>query len=123
MLELHGALRYVECMDCDGLECRDSFQQRLMVDNGEWFNRVRDHDGHADRPDFDVELDGDPYASFHPAPCTRCGGRIKPGVVFHGGHVPREVSAYARDLASSCDAMLVLGSSLPVQSVRWPPQS
>ncbi|MEX2501865.1 MAG: Sir2 family NAD-dependent protein deacetylase, partial [Trueperaceae bacterium] len=48
--------------------------------------------------------------------CLRCGGTLKPDVVFFGEHVPRARVASAFALLRDAEALLVLGSSLTVFS-------
>ncbi len=67
------------------------------------------------RPDGDVELVEASTTFTFPA-CHACGGVLKPAVVFFGDGVDKQVAQRALDVASSCDAMLVVGSSLMVYS-------
>src|SRR4051812_1524001 len=48
--------------------------------------------------------------------CDRCGGLLKPDVVFFGENVPVAHYAQAREALAGADAMLVAGSSLMVYS-------
>ncbi|MCY1216895.1 NAD-dependent protein deacetylase [compost metagenome] len=48
--------------------------------------------------------------------CGRCGGILKPDVVFFGESVPRPRVDAARAALEAADAMLVVGSSLMVYS-------
>jgi NAD-dependent SIR2 family protein deacetylase len=66
-------------------------------------------------PDGDADHERD-LASFRVPPCERCGGTLKPDVVFFGECVPAERVAAARSALESADAMLVVGSSLMVRS-------
>ncbi len=47
--------------------------------------------------------------------CYECGGIIKPKVVFFGEPMPQKELFLASSLASQCDLMLVIGSSLQVE--------
>lgn len=80
---------------------------------------VRRPDGDVElpvrRPDGDVEL-VDAASMFVVPPCDACGGVLKPHVVFFGDGVDRDVAQRALDIASACDALLVVGSSLAVYS-------
>jgi NAD+-dependent protein deacetylase sirtuin 4 len=69
------------------------------------------------RPDGDVEL-GDAGSFFRvPAcPVANCGGVLKPDVVFFGDSVPLHKADAAAALASRCDAVLVVGSSVSTYS-------
>jgi len=48
--------------------------------------------------------------------CPRCGGILKPDVVFFGENVPRERVEAARRIVAVADVLLVAGSSLAVYS-------
>ncbi len=69
-----------------------------------------------DAPDGDADLKGADISSFRIPSCRRCGGVLKPDVVFFGENVPRDrVEAALRHL-DEADAMLIVGSSLMVYS-------
>jgi NAD-dependent deacetylase sirtuin 4 len=109
VVELHGALREVCCLDCGGIELREELQRRILALNPGWVPEVRPL-----APDGDAELD--PGESFVVPACERCGGTLKPNVVFFGENVPRlRVEACYSWLGLS-DAVLVVGSSLTVFS-------
>jgi len=111
VIDLHGRLDLVRCMDCEQRTSRDELQEELALLNPDWL----DLDA-ADAPDGDADLEGADFASFAVPSCRRCGGVLKPDVVFFGENVPRDrVEAAARHLASA-DAMLIVGSSLMVYS-------
>ena len=56
------------------------------------------------------------FSTFVIPACRRCGGVLKPDVVFFGENVPRDrVDAAFRHL-DEADAMLIVGSSLMVYS-------
>lgn len=48
--------------------------------------------------------------------CRRCGGLLKPAVVFFGENVPMKTVRIADALIKKCDSMLVIGSSLYVSA-------
>ena len=48
--------------------------------------------------------------------CERCGGILKPDVVFFGDAVPRETVARAYALFESCRGLLIVGSSVMIHS-------
>lgn len=112
VIELHGALRRVRCLDCTLIEPRDALQERLRELNPE-------HEAAfaaAPAPDGDAELPDEAVAAFRVAGCVRCGGVLKPDVVFFGDNVDRAVVDAAFAWVEACDALLVLGSSLTVFS-------
>ena len=109
VIELHGALHEVRCLGCGATEARDALQARLLA-----LNPGADAAAHALAPDGDAEVD--PAAGFVVPGCERCGGVLKPDVVFFGDNVPkpRVEAAFAR--LDAADALLVAGSSLTVYS-------
>ncbi|MGC1122054.1 MAG: NAD-dependent deacylase [Candidatus Methanofastidiosia archaeon] len=48
-------------------------------------------------------------------PTCKCGGWIKPDVILFGEKMPHETVRAAEELASSCELLLVVGTSLQVQ--------
>ena len=70
----------------------------------------------AAAPDGDADVDAAIIESFAAPRCERCGGLLKPDVVFFGENVPRERYAHACQALAGADAMLVAGSSLMVYS-------
>jgi len=111
VLELHGSLDRVVCLDCHDLSSRDELDRRLLAANRSWraaATRVN--------PDGDVELSDDVVGEFRVVDCARCGGVLKPDVVFFGESVPRERVDRAFTLVESAGCVLVLGSSLTVMS-------
>ncbi len=112
VIELHGALRRVRCLDCTLIEPRDALQERLRELNP----RHEAAFAAAPAPDGDADLPVEAVAAFRVAGCVRCGGVLKPDVVFFGDNVERAVVDAAFAWVEACDALLVLGSSLTVFS-------
>jgi NAD-dependent SIR2 family protein deacetylase len=111
VIDLHGRLDRVICMDCHGLLCREEMQAELLLRNPAWAHL---HGRMA--PDGDADIDGPPFSEFTVPSCTRCGGLLKPDVVFFGESVPRPRVDEAMRRLERADAMLVVGSSLMVYS-------
>jgi NAD-dependent SIR2 family protein deacetylase len=111
IVELHGALAEVRCLECGELSGRDAMQERLAEANAEWAGRVG-----ALRPDGDVELPDAVPQDFCVPDCRACGGTLKPDIVFFGENVADEVVTDAWSLLYDADALLVVGSSLTVWS-------
>jgi NAD-dependent SIR2 family protein deacetylase len=110
VIDLHGRLDRVRCMDCEARLARDDMQDALSRLNPDW--RARDA---ASAPDGDADLDDD-FSSFHAPSCRRCGGVLKPDVVFFGENVPpQRVGEAARHLERA-EAVLIVGSSLMIYS-------
>ncbi|MGL0787778.1 NAD-dependent protein deacetylase [Xanthomonas translucens] len=111
VIDLHGRLDVVRCMECERRLPREDFQQQLLQRNPHWATLQA---GQA--PDGDADLEDVDFAVFAVPACTQCGGVLKPDVVFFGENVPRERVAAAFAHLQQADAMLVLGSSLMVYS-------
>jgi NAD-dependent SIR2 family protein deacetylase len=120
VIELHGALERVGCLDCSAVVDRAELQDRLARANPAFdVSMFTDTDGDTAsvRPDGDVALVEEMVRAFRTVGCTACGGdRLKPDVVFFGESVPKDrvADCYARVAAAR--TLLVLGSSLTVMS-------
>ena len=110
VIELHGALSRVLCMECLARTYRDDMQRRLRELNPEWPVWTADY-----APDGDAELGDIDYSRFR-VPACPCGGTLKPDVVFFGENVPRARVDEAWARLDAADALLVVGSSLTVWS-------
>ncbi|MCK8516163.1 NAD-dependent protein deacetylase [Methylonatrum kenyense] len=110
VIDLHGRLDRVVCLDCAALGDRRLFQQRLQELNPGWQATG------AAAPDGDADLADDAYQAFRVPDCERCGGLMKPDVVFFGENVPKPLVAEAFQSLDRADALLVVGSSLMVWS-------
>lgn len=111
VVDLHGRLDEVRCMNCDWRGCRHDWQDALHSGNPDWVLLEA-----SDAPDGDADLDGQDFSRFAVPPCPRCGGIVKPDVVFFGETVPRERVDRANAGLMNADAVLVVGSSLMVYS-------
>jgi NAD-dependent SIR2 family protein deacetylase len=111
VVDLHGRLDVVRCMECWHLLDRDEMQQELLERNPDWAQmpaRVA--------PDGDADLGDLRFDTFDVPSCPRCAGVLKPDVVFFGEGVPRERVVTALRHLERADAVLVVGSSLMVYS-------
>ncbi|MEO0423463.1 MAG: NAD-dependent protein deacetylase [Pseudomonadota bacterium] len=115
VVDLHGRLDRVRCLDC-GIEMhRATLQTHLEALNGTWSDSVV-RDGATHRPDGDRDVSDEAVARFRYIDCERCGGILKPDVVFFGENVPAERLATARERLANAGGLLVVGSSLMVLS-------
>ncbi|MFJ4864697.1 MULTISPECIES: NAD-dependent protein deacetylase [unclassified Streptomyces] len=111
VVELHGSLDRVVCLACGAVDSRRELARRLEATNA-GFEPV------AARlnPDGDADLTDGQVGDFRVAPCARCGGVLKPDVVFFGESVPPRRVEHCRGLVDAATSLLVLGSSLTVMS-------
>jgi NAD-dependent SIR2 family protein deacetylase len=111
VIDLHGRLDRIECLDCGTVTTRDHLQERLKAANPDWHARLK-----RIAPDGDADIEDADYAAFQVPDCEVCGGTLKPSVVFYGGAVPQATRERAMQAALEADAVLVVGSSLMVWS-------
>jgi NAD-dependent SIR2 family protein deacetylase len=111
VVELHGNLDRVVCLDCGTVSPRAELDARLRAVNRAWRARVL-----AINPDGDVDLPDEDLNGFRTVDCTVCGGVLKPDVVFFGETVPPDRVSACFALVEEARALLVLGSSLTVMS-------
>ncbi|OAD06723.1 hypothetical protein MUCCIDRAFT_186492 [Mucor lusitanicus CBS 277.49] len=116
LLELHGTLYKVECMECgDTSADRSLYQHRIHARNPSWKAMI----GKGKiNPDGDVELPpGASYDEFDIPPCLHCGSqKMKPKVVFFGENIKHPVTDQAEKFIRASSAVLVIGSSLATYS-------
>jgi NAD-dependent SIR2 family protein deacetylase len=111
VIDLHGRLDTVVCLDCRSRFHRSQFQEELQHVNTDWLNVSA-----AFAPDGDAELEDVDYSTFYVPACRNCSGMLKPDVVFFGESVPRERVDLAMKKLHESDGLLVVGSSLMVWS-------
>jgi len=111
IIDLHGRIDQVICLDCGARVGRLEVQQRLGEANPQWTGLSA-----SIAPDGDADFEHADVRGFRAPHCIDCGGLLKPDVVFFGENVPRERVAAARAALGMADAMLVIGSSLMVYS-------
>ncbi|VEP40156.1 MULTISPECIES: Sir2 family NAD-dependent protein deacetylase [Tessaracoccus] len=115
VLDLHGNLARVVCLGCRAVLDRGRLQDELLALNPEVARRL---DALAEEtrtaPDGDAEVDR--TEDFRYPACPRCGGMLKPEVVFFGENADRGVVERAWAMLEDAAVLLVLGSSLSVMS-------
>ncbi len=111
VVDLHGRLDLVECLDCGQRFEREHIQDLLQNLNPHLEGQSGElaPDGDADVPDHQV-------TNMHVPHCSACGGMLKPNVVFYGGGVAKQVVQEIYDTIADCKGLLVVGSSLMVFS-------
>lgn len=111
VIELHGSLASVECLDCAAVIPRATQQQQLLAGNP-----LLMHLSAQLAPDGDAVLEACDESDVHVPDCKLCGGILKPAVVFFGETVPTTRVESCYDALAQADAMLIVGSSLMVYS-------
>jgi len=112
VIELHGSLHRVLCLDCQLRSARDAIQRQMEIDNP-YLAQV-----HAvQAPDGDTLLDPAFEEHFQVPHCPHCNGeRLKPDVVFFGENVAPAPAARAMAAVGHAEGLLVVGSSLMAYS-------
>jgi NAD-dependent SIR2 family protein deacetylase len=113
VIELHGALNRVVCLECGASSSRQALDKQLRA-----ANPYLDVDEvAASNPDGDTDLADEQVARFRLVGCQCCGADLlKPDVVFFGESVPRPRVQRCFELMDGSACLLVLGSSLTVMS-------
>jgi len=112
VIELHGNLHRVRCLDCGMLLPRDEVQAQLEEDNP----RLREVEA-ALAPDGDARLAEALLEGFRLPGCPCCGSELlKPDVVFFGEGVPAVQAEAASRSIERATALLVVGSTVMTYS-------
>ncbi|MCD9569000.1 NAD-dependent protein deacetylase [Pseudomonas protegens] len=112
VIELHGSLQRVLCLDCGQRSQREAIQQQLEAHNP----YLAGVDA-VQAPDGDTLLDPAFEERFQVPHCPYCNGsRLKPDVVFFGENVAAATAARALSAVHEAAGLLVVGSSLMAYS-------
>ena len=111
VLELHGNIHQVACLDCHARYSRAYVQGLLEQANPDFAGAAA-----ALAPDGDAHVEPEGLERFHLPGCEHCGGLLQPDVVFFGDGVPAARTERALGEMAAADALLVVGSSLMVYS-------
>lgn len=111
IVELHGNIHAVVCVECGVHFSRGSIQSLLEEANPDLAGAMA-----LPAPDGDAQLEPDYLTDFRIPQCVHCAGMLKPDVVFFGDGVPRSRTEEAETKLAHAEALLVVGSSLMVHS-------
>lgn len=110
VLELHGRLDRVLCSSCGDILSRNELDGRIRS-----LNPKLSQDMTVEfSPDGDAEVEVP--KDFRVPVCGICGSHYKPDVVFFGEQVPKERVLRAEAAVLDAEAVLVVGTSLTVNS-------
>jgi NAD-dependent SIR2 family protein deacetylase len=114
VVNLHGTYAQVVCLGCGYTMSRAALAGELEALNPGFIERAEQVGGIAVAPDADAVVTD--TSTFRYLDCPRCGGMLKPDIVYFGESVPKERVAQAFSLVEAAEALLVAGSSLTVFS-------
>jgi len=110
VVDLHGRLDRVICLDC-----RNLLPRRQMDSMLEELNPTISKDTNVEfTPDGDAEVAG--TERFIVPGCPNCSGILKPDVVFFGENVPKDRVDNSFEMIAEAEVLLVAGTSLTVNS-------
>lgn len=101
VIEVHGSLRTVRCIDCHSV-----YDSRSIVPT---------------RPDWEAEYRQGRYHYGAECHCSVCNGLLRPNVVLFGESLPETALAKAMQSSKAADFFVVLGSSLAVSPANYFP--
>ena len=111
VIDLHGRLDQVVCLNCGETEAREQVQVRLLNDNPALTQNTIEL-----APDGDAHVEDRLTECLEEPECLVCGGVLMPDVVFFGGTVPRARVETVNRALEQAEGMLIVGSSLMVYS-------
>lgn len=110
VIDLHGRLDLVKCVGCGFSLARMEMDELLQGLNPE----ISKDTEIEFSPDGDAEIEA--VEGFLVPECPKCRGILKPDVVFFGETVPLERVEQSMAAVASADVLLVVGTSLAVNS-------
>lgn len=114
VIDLHGRYDRVICLTCGDVCSRAHLDARLEALNPGFASHIRTVADIEIAPDADAVIETTEH--FRVAPCERCGGILKPDIVYFGENVPKARVEQAYAMVDDGAALLVAGSSLAVLS-------
>ncbi|WNG80265.1 NAD-dependent protein deacetylase [Mycobacterium sp. ITM-2016-00316] len=114
VVNLHGTYAQVVCLNCGLTMSREALADELEALNPGFAERAERVGGIAVAPDADAVVAD--TSDFRYLDCPRCGGMLKPDIVYFGESVPKDRVQQAFSMVDAADALLVAGSSLTVFS-------
>ncbi len=97
----------------DDLHERAGSRKVVKIHGDAWQMRCLDNEDVFDTRDFDLP---DEFTEDTLPRCPECGSLCRPNIVWFGEYVPHEAMTASISAASSCDLMLIVGTSGEVSS-------
>tara|TARA_B100001093_G_C26850789_1_gene1025053 strand:- start:3295 stop:4137 length:843 start_codon:yes stop_codon:yes gene_type:complete len=110
ILDLHGRLDQVTCLNCAKIY-RRSFIQVLLKKQNPFLK-----ESESINPDGDAKIESPFVGDLKTPSCLTCGGILKPNVVFFGDSVDKNLVEEAYESVTNADALIVIGTSLSIFS-------
>lgn len=114
VVNLHGTYAQVVCLSCGHTVTRAALAEELERLNPGFTERATQVGSIGVAADADATVED--TTTFQYLDCPRCGGILKPDIVYFGDSVPKDRVQQAYSLVDDADALLVAGSSLTVYS-------
>ncbi len=111
VIDLHGRLDKVKCLNCNHYEDRDQLQLRILANNP-FLNDIQATIG----PDGDADVEDTLTQNIQLVDCKQCQGILMPDVVFYGGTIGKQTHQATAEMYARSAGLLILGSSLMVYS-------
>lgn len=114
--ELHGTFQKVQCLGCGRISDRMELDKRLRLANP----TVKDDPDPAHVAILaQADWQAAKASTFQTVPCEKCGGLLKPAIVFFSENLPADALEGSFALARQADIALVVGTSLAVLTGLW----
>ncbi|WGD36206.1 Sir2 family NAD-dependent protein deacetylase [Lysinibacter sp. HNR] len=110
VVDVHGSMNRIRCLSCGQIFSRAKIETQLRERNP----RFGEDTAVSLAPDGDADVTNVDF--FQVPTCSVCDGMLKPDVVYFGEVVPVEKFSAAQAIVSEASGLLVLGSSLAVNT-------
>ena len=110
VIDLHGRLDQVICLDC-GAKYKRSWVQEILERENPFLRQSA-----QPAPDGDAHIESDQVSLLKLPLCSACEGMLKPNVVFFGGRVEKDIIEQVYRKLDGAEGLLIVGTSLKVFS-------
>ncbi len=110
VIDLHGRLDQVICLDC-GASHKRSWVQEILEEQNPFLSPIA-----QPAPDGDADIESNQAGLLKLPFCNVCEGTLKPNVVFFGDQVAKDIIQQIYRQLDCADGLLIVGTSLRVFS-------